>query len=60
MLEDKKLSGTVNIRLDPAKEAVLEDLVGTFRREVMPKLTNTPTVVREKFLDEVGRLVRGL
>jgi hypothetical protein len=46
--------------LDPVQQAMVEDLVGTFRREVMPKLTNTPTVVREKFLDEVGRLVRGL
>jgi hypothetical protein len=47
-------------RLDSAKEAVLEDLLGTFERKLMPKLADAPAAVRVKFLDEVGRLVRGI
>jgi hypothetical protein len=47
-------------RLDPAKEAMLEDLLGTFERKLVPKLADAPPAVRVKFLDEVGRLVHGL
>jgi hypothetical protein len=47
-------------RLDPANEAVLSDLMGTFHRDVMPKLISAPSVVRQTFLDEIERLVRAM
>jgi hypothetical protein len=47
-------------RLAPAQQATVENLLRTFDRDLMPELTNTSAAVREKFLDEVGRRVRGL
>jgi hypothetical protein len=47
-------------RLDPVQQATVEDLLGTFDREIMPKLTNTPDLVRDRFWYEIRQRVRAL
>jgi hypothetical protein len=47
-------------RLDPTQQAMVEDLLRAFDRDLMPKLADAPAAVRVKFLNEAERLVRGL
>lgn len=47
-------------RLDPAQQAMVEDLLGTLDRDLMPKLTNAPDLVRHRFLYEITQRVRAL
>jgi hypothetical protein len=46
--------------LDPVQQTMVEDFLGTFDRDLMPKLTNAPNLVRDRVSYEITQRIRAL